>query len=196
MLRVAIVGVFLLVTLYVGPAMSQETVAVDQVDEVEEVDEVEVAPTAQPSETKQDLLHIIGRFHPMLVHFPIAWLFLLVIVDCVTHLLGRAAWKRAGMLLLIGTLVSCLPAVVTGLIRATELSGSPSADMVVQHRNLAIGAACACLAALAVRFIRHNKLAGPFKVTYLSLLLAALVTIGLAGHVGGKLAFGEGYLPF
>lgn len=196
MRRVAIPGVFLLVTLYGGPAMSQETIAKDQVEEVEEVDEAEVTPTAQPSETKHDLLHIIGRFHPMLVHFPIAWLFLLVIVDCVTHLLGRAAWKQAGTLLLIGTLIACIPAIVTGLIRATELSASPSAAMVVQHRNLALGAAGVCLAALVVRFIRRNDLGGLFRVAYLSLLFAALITIGLAGHLGGKLAFGEGYLPF
>lgn len=163
----------------------------------EEVEEVEVAavPAAAPAAPARGTL--VGRLHPLLVHFPIAWLVLLLLVDGATWILRREHLAGPGLWLLGITAASFLVALGTGLLRADELeAGHREWSSVLAHRNWALAATTLCLLALGVRALRRNRLAGASRVLYLVLVVGAAGCVALAGHLGGRLVFGAGYLPF
>ena len=44
--------------------------------------------------------------------------------------------------------------------------------------------------------VRRNRIEGAVKWIYLGLIFVSASLVGLAGHLGGKMVFGESYLPF
>ena len=169
------------------PALPTEPMAIQEVQEVSAV-EVADSPT---------MMDLAGRLHPALVHFPIGWIVLLLLVEIIATATGREEWTRAGSLLLMGVLVSMLPAMVTGFLRASSLGGDPDVlELVTTHRNLNLASGLICLLALAIRCAWRNCLNAKRRGIYLFLLCVATLTMLLAGHFGGKMVFGKDYLPF
>ena len=129
--------------------------------------------------------------------FPIGWIVLLLLVEIIATATGREEWTRAGSLLLMGVLVSMLPAMVTGFLRASSLGGDPDVlELVTTHRNLNLASGLICLLALAIQRAWRNGLNAKRRGIYLFLLCVATLTMLLAGHFGGKMVFGKDYLPF
>jgi hypothetical protein len=64
------------------------------------------------------------------------------------------------------------------------------------HRNLNIVSAILCLGALLLGYPKRESLRGPRRWFYIGLLVAAAIIVLIAGHLGGKMVFGENYLPF
>ncbi|HEY3358265.1 MAG TPA: DUF2231 domain-containing protein [Polyangia bacterium] len=162
---------------------------------VEEIGNVQVFAPGEEGQAAgpQGAGDLLGRLHPALVHFPIAWLCLLLLVEVVG--VRREAWHRAGMWVLVATLLSCLVAIPTGLLRADHLQeGAPAQRFVLLHRNLNLGMALALLAALAVRVMGGPRAWARWG--YLMLVLAATALILVAANVGGKMVYGANYLPF
>jgi uncharacterized membrane protein len=122
---------------------------------------------------------VIGQFHPLLVHLPIGILlfaFLMMIYQ---------KWQKAEMtdaislaLLLgsIGALLSC----VAGWFLAQ--SGEYEAEIVQKHQWTAI---TSTVFGFAAYFFKNQRM-------ILSTIMAATLTI--AGHFGGTITHGEGYL--
>jgi heme A synthase len=85
---------------------------------------------------------------------------------------------------------SFLPAVVTGLLHAQEMSSAtPELQEVIQfHRNLALAGGVLMLLAAGLRlWLRRSTKASP-RAAYGLLLVAALVLGMIAGHQGGIIA--------
>lgn len=136
---------------------------------------------------------LVGRLHPAVVHFPIAWLLLLLIVEIVG--VRRPAWHGAGLWMLLATLLTCMGAILTGLLRASHLrAGSEAAQFVNLHRNLNLAMTLTLLLALAVRLLADRQAWG--KWTYRALILTATALVLLAANLGGKMVYGANYLPF
>lgn len=169
----------------------------DGPDEIEEVEAVEAVPTVQTgAPAKEGALGTVGKLHPLLVHFPIAWLLLLGLVDGLTFGLRRGHWARAGLWLLALAVLSAIPAVVTGLLRADHVQDPKLIEELVEHRNLALMTLGAAALALALRVIRRNELSGLYRLLYLALIVGAMGLVIATGHHGGMLVYGENYLPF
>jgi uncharacterized membrane protein len=173
----------------------------EEVEVIEELDDVEELAGATPGTVEKraslEFGEMVGRFHPALVHVPIAWLLLLFIVDAGALVFRRRGWERAGLLLHIGTLISFVPAMLTGLIRASHVVLDESQLTTLNlHRNLNIAVVALVVVALAVRLKRRNHLGGVVKLAYLVLVLTSVALVSVAGHIGGKMVFGENYLPF
>ena len=69
-------------------------------------------------------------------------------------------------------------------------------DPIIKHRNVMLAALGCTVVALVLRLWRKNQLAGAVYYAYLGFLLVATALMSLGGHLGGKLVFGEDYLPF
>ncbi len=163
------------------------------VEEIEEIDEIEVVV----SKKAIGFWEILGRLHPAVVHIPIGWLMMVVIIDLVALLLGRDEWASWGLYALIGTVLSFAPAIFTGFLNASSIApDSPSFSLMETHRNLNLLVSILCVAALMLRIKKRNALEGGSKWTYLGLILLSAVLLALSGHLGGKMVFGENYLPF
>lgn len=168
----------------------------ETVEEIEEIGDVEVV-TPEARVEKAGLFQAVGKFHPVVLHFPIAWLILLVIVEAV-FLSGRAVeLNRWGFALLVITLLSFVPAIVTGLGIASS-HGNAAREFVekmILHRNYNIAAGVVLLGALAVRAVIGQDAGPKARTGYLVLVLAAAGLMVFGSHLGGEMVWGEGFLP-
>jgi uncharacterized membrane protein len=174
-------------------AASRMAPAPEQVEELGEVSVVTTSAEGKPT-SSWDLL---GRLHPALVHFPIGWLMLLLVVDVVGLCLRRVDWQKWGYFALIGTALSLVPTAVTGFLRAAFVTGDPSfGRALVIHRTLNLVVAGVVLIALVLRLWRRNHLEGTARVAYLALVFLATGLVLIAADFGGRMVYGANYLPF
>lgn len=161
----------------------------------------------------QALFQTLGRAHLLVLHFPIALLLVALLIEAyrllvprklptgvapdspqgleLKRLLSQTPTPSAYACLFFATL-SGLAAAGTGWIyAANEFSGGGDLDW---HRWL--GTSAAGLAALALALGMVATLARVPATTnlYRASLALAAATVGWAGHLGGELVHGEGYI--
>lgn len=121
----------------------------------------------------------VGRFHPLLVHLPIGFLLLAVVLEWWPSDKLRPAIRVSWVL---GAL-SAVAAAVCGWLLATEAGAG---DTLFWHRWLGVS-----VAVLAVAGVWLTRDGGKLARGY-GLLTAVL--LGVAGHQGGNLTHGSDYL--
>jgi uncharacterized membrane protein/mono/diheme cytochrome c family protein/YHS domain-containing protein len=130
-------------------------------------------------------LGFLGRFHPALVHLPIGLIILLAVLEILTYSKRfRTATAGSGYVLAIAVPTALASAIAGWLLAA---SGGYEGDTLEWHRWS--GVATTVLVTIAAVLYRVNLLKA-YRVT----LAATLVALALAGHNGGSLTHGAGYL--
>ena len=138
----------------------------------------------------------LGRFHPLLVHFPIA---LLVAAG------GLEAWvswrERRGKPTLLrpatGPLLALAAACAVVAATAGYLlgaSGGFAGEAYEKHRWLGFSLAGSAVATAAASFAGKHRPGRAARIVYVVLLGATLALLVGTGHAGGALTHGEGYL--
>lgn len=132
--------------------------------------------------------NFVGQLHPLLVHLPIGILVLLAgleVAGCVTPNLRLARGPR-GFIVTAGAVTAIIAAVCGWVL---SRNGEYDPELLERHRNL--GFLTAGLAvALAVIHARG------WMWAYGLVLTLTLGTLGVAGHLGGSLTHGEGFLTW
>ena len=129
---------------------------------------------------------IIGRFHPLVVHFPIA----VLLVACLFFWLSKEEKFKSlnpavSITLLIGA-ISAIASCITGY--ALSLSGDYDEELAGRHQWFGISVA---VIAVIIYLLYYRKQFSRL-VSAFTLLLCALIFI--TGHLGGILTHGEDYL--
>jgi uncharacterized membrane protein len=140
---------------------------------------------------------LLGRLHPVLLHFPVALLVLGAVLEGVrgfrnSEFLGRAVVGLFGL----GAMAALLTVGSGWLLAAHEHIRSDQRDILELHRWLALVAAIwAVLAWLGARVWRNSITPG--KV-WARRLMAALtfVLIAASGHFGALLVWGKDWFTF
>ncbi len=129
---------------------------------------------------------IIGRFHPLVVHFPIA----VLLIACLLLWLSKKEKYQSLCLAVNITLLIGMISAVVSCISGYLLSGSGEydAELVGNHQWLGISVA---VVAVIIYAVNKNKRLAKMQL-WLSFLLCFLIII--TGHLGGTLTHGEGYL--
>jgi uncharacterized membrane protein len=167
----------------------------ESVDDIEEIEEI--TDFIEVTQEKPGYFEIFGHLHPAMVHFPLAWMVLLFLVELIAFIENKASWHKAGFYILVITVISFIPAIISGLINASN--HPPDTDklnILLLHRNLNFIVVSLTLIALTLRFLRRKTSLGKLRVVYLALISIATILLLLSGHLGGKMVFGENYLPF
>ena len=134
-----------------------------------------------------NLIELIGRFHPVLVHLPIGIFVLVIVMDGLTRF-DKFAYLSASIRLILGIgILSAILSLVTGY--TLSLEGSNNQDLVDNHQWTAIGTTALFT---AYYFLRQKLMAKRLTHTYTLLLL--LLMLAWTGHQGGSLTHGEGFL--
>lgn len=152
---------------------------------------------APPADGMPATLRWLGSFHLVLLHFPIALLALALVLELAQRP-GPRRWLPAApapvttFVLGAGALSACA-AVVCGWLLSFE--GGYAPDLLQRHFYLGLAGAAGGLLALAAKLVsnRHPEAALPRWVT-LALLIVTNLLVLFAGHHGGSLTHGEGYL--
>ena len=138
------------------------------------------------------LIAIFGRFHPMVVHFPIGILMLAFFFELVSRSARYRSLRTAvPAMLTIGGVFSVF-AVASGLALREE--GGYDEGLLDVHQIL--GIATATVSVLASLF--YGKLAAAKTNSFLNLISTGIVAlfVSLAGHWGGTITHGESYFMF
>jgi uncharacterized membrane protein len=140
------------------------------------------------------LWNLLGAMHPMLVHFPIGLLIAGAIFEFV-RLRGRAPdpcrpAPAAVACLILGAVCAGLAA-ASGWGKATVAAGGPPLEV---HRWVGVAAAVVGILAAVMAVVAKSK-PGPRMLAWYRLVVAAgAIGVGAAGHFGGELVWGRGYL--
>lgn len=176
------------------PAVAQDEEIVLDDDDFEVIEDVEVEQGQEDApEERPGVRRLLGRLHPPLVHFGVAWAVL-----AFPFALARIRWPSMGRtdlalvaLAVAGTAASAL----TGWLHAPDVMGRPGIEPLVErHEWTALACVGLLCAALVLRLVQERKDARPVRAATLVLLALVLVLVLYAGHLGGQITFGEGFL--
>lgn len=136
---------------------------------------------------------MLGRFHVIVIHFPIAFLLLGAFVEFAG--LARKQWRNEGFVRLLTAVgaLSAVVAMVLGLLHgsASDYAGTLS-WVFLWHRTLGISVAVAAgIAWFAVEQRARRETKSRFAT---AALLVSAALVGVAGHFGGSLVYGWEYL--
>ena len=138
----------------------------------------------------------VGRFHPFLVHFPVALILCAFVTEAV------AASKRserlgdaAAVMITIAAWVSILAA-VAGFARASTHTVEPELQSIFAVHRIA-GVAVPVLAFLAAGLVAGVRRSGQVWELFLyrAVLALAAVAAAIAGHHGAELVYGAHFFP-
>ncbi len=145
-----------------------------------------------------DVGQFAGRFHPLLVHFPITLLILAGILEVVTARRRtadeRAARRAAGpvtLLLGLGALAA-VAAAGAGYLLGTR--GGYGGDTYEQHRAAGLFLAALSLVTAGASWLRDRRPGVLGTRATRLLIVVTLIVLTRAGHLGATLTHGEGYL--
>jgi len=131
----------------------------------------------------------IGRFHPLVVHLPIGFLLLAIIMELFSiKFPEKFRLYQAIKLTLVAGILGSIITIITGLLLSNE--GSYDPDTLWTHKWMGITVLIISVFAL---LLKHYK---PEYSSIKSLVVSGVffVIISLTGHLGGVLTHGEDYL--
>ena len=137
------------------------------------------------------------NLHPLVVHFPIAWLTAALIVDVISLVLPRTAWAEtmAGVLYPTGAVSAWVTYLSGRQAAATVLTPGMSHALVLEHWNWALATTICFTGVAAVRlvFIVWRK-TPPFwtRAALTAAALAGMLLLFQTGERGARLVYEYG----
>lgn len=137
------------------------------------------------------------KSHLMLVHFPIALLFVAVVFEVIGHLRGREDFQKAGLYTLLAGFAGAVLAAFTGKVAEESLerflTRRPGGPALLEAHEIAAYATVGIFAAVLLwRTLGRRTLRGSVLVAYLLLAAVGLGSLGVTGFLGGEMAHPQG----
>jgi uncharacterized membrane protein len=138
----------------------------------------------------------LGRFHPFLVHFPVALIVTALVAEalCVARRDGR--FSDAATFMVTAAAWVSVAAAATGFARAGSMTLTPDQTSLFAVHRIA-GIATPVLAFLAAGLGEGVRRSGQVseQIFYRFVLVLAAVSAVVAGFYGGELVYGAGFFP-
>ena len=138
-----------------------------------------------------DIAIFLGRFHPLVVHLPIGFLTLAILLEIIARRSGTEKFDAVLRLVWLLSGLSAAVAVVMGYL--LSLGGGYDEDTLALHQWFGISLAALCFGCY---FLRKENLSASVYLGrwYLTLLILISVSLVITGHLGGSLTHGSEYL--
>ena len=136
----------------------------------------------------------MGYFHPLLVHLPIGFLLLAILMDLLAYRSAFVQYRAAVPMTLFLGFVAALLSCVTGYLLASSGDYDFSSLQTHQQAGWIVAGASGGLWLLNAVFFRTQSQAGSRWMSALFLALGGL--IAYTGHQGGSLTHGSDYLSW
>lgn len=142
--------------------------------------------------SKAEIFQFFGRFHPLILHFPIVCVALLALFEFLSMVKGTEQFKMTTRILLYLLAASLFAAFASGYLLAWS---SGSTEPLV-HNHMQWAGYFVYIVVLAVLTDLNRRRLGAWAGTILfrTLVAAALVTSFYTSHQGGSITHGQNYL--
>jgi Predicted membrane protein len=141
-----------------------------------------------PFDLKAALLAKHGQ-HPVIIHFPIALFIISVAFDLLGIWRSNPIMLRAAYYNLVGAALTAPVAIATGLTAwQWQLEGAKLKGNLLLHMVFALSASGMIWMLCAWRFHQRKRPQGTPGFIYISLALATVLLIAIAGHLGGMVS--------
>lgn len=137
-------------------------------------------------------LEFLGRLHPLVVHFPIALLFVALAMECAT-LAGRRHNLRDGITWVVG--IGAASAVVAAAFGWLLFDGGAYSGQIASvHKWMGLWTAALAGVTAVLHAIARRRKGRMLWTGYRLALVATCIVLAGAGHFGASLTHGEDYL--
>ena len=144
------------------------------------------------ADSPSELQLFLGRLHPLIVHLPIGFILLTVVLEGLGRTRRFVRVRHAVPLALVMSALSSVGAVLAGYLLAE--SGGYSGELVGWHERLGISVAAATTLAVALHWAARRQRRRVLWRAYAGVLSTTLGLVVIAGHLGGTLTRGPDYL--
>ncbi len=143
-------------------------------------------------ENVSGMVYFLGRFHPLIIHFPIVLVVLVFVFELLSRFTPFKISSSVTMLLLMAAVVLSVVSVIAGFL--LYYTGEYTGTVMLWHKWAGIGVGVGILVAtllfLIFRQVRNPKL----DKAYLFVLAGTNLLLLFASHQGGSLTHGTTYL--
>jgi uncharacterized membrane protein len=137
-------------------------------------------------------MSLIGKFHPLLVHFPIALVLAAAAAELVVIAAPRTAWRLVAVANIRAAAALGVVTAITGWLLASSPLVDPSTSL-QWHRWLGLAGAAGAIGAALLSTRLNESSRHPAFAYRLTLFVTALL-VAITGHLGGTLVWGAGFL--
>lgn len=131
--------------------------------------------------------------HPILVHFPIALLFVSVLFDLLGTALSRDSFREGALWLLGLGLTGGITAAVAGVMAEDAAEKAGIAESLIEtHETLAQATLVIMAVLLLSRLVLRNRFSTRTFAAYLAVAALGLLALIATGHTGGDLVYQHG----
>ena len=136
-------------------------------------------------------MSFFGKFHPLLVHFPIALVFAAAAGELVVVVTRRQIWRTVAVAnIRAGAAVGVVTAITGWLFASSPLvDASPSLEW---HRWVGLAGAAGAIGA-ALLSCRLHVPSRPSAFVYRFTLFVTALLVAITGHLGGTLVWGASF---
>lgn len=146
-----------------------------------------------PLTDEERIVRFAGYFHPLLVHFPIALVFTAALAEFFLAITGRRFFAPVSLFAIRFAAAMIVFTALSGWAAASSGGGdvASSSDWILEwHRWLGIGTASfTVLVAIISLWITQES----DRLFYRWLLYLSAAAVGVTGHFGGMLVYGQNY---
>jgi uncharacterized membrane protein len=133
------------------------------------------------------------NIHPLLVHFPIALIFAVLLIDLIGLLSRRENYLRVGTILTLFALAGGIAAVGTGLFAEESVWHSPTAGELIERHELLGFTYLGIIVLLAIlRLAAGKKFMNTLAWVGWIIAFAAAGVVSLGAYIGGELVYRHG----
>jgi uncharacterized membrane protein len=132
----------------------------------------------------------LQNVHPLVVHFPLAFLSGAALFYALAWIVGRESWAWTGLWLLVLGTLSGVVAVGTGLYAepGVMLARSVRAELLEVHERIMFGVA-GLATALTLWAIAHRPMPTRGRLAFIVLLLVLVAAMTRGGDYGGRMVY-------
>lgn len=135
---------------------------------------------------------IIGRLHPLLVHFPIALVALAAMAEAGTIATRNPRWRTAAIVNLRAGAAFAVATAIAGW-RLASAPGMEATALLEWHRWIGASAALATVVAAIASIVLQRSQERDLLI-YRAALFSAASLVAVSGHLGGQLVWGADFL--
>jgi len=142
------------------------------------------------------LTRFLGKFHPLVVHFPIALLLGAVLAELISWVGRYEKFDIVGRFCLWLGVFGAVAAAPLGWLAAMH-ANYPQLERILEwHRWSGTSVATLAILTLIVSEVSHRKKRKILKMLYRGLLLLVAILVGMSSHFGATLIYGPDYFRF